>query len=98
MKKLTFLLLIPILFLAGCSFSFDTSIPDDNPPIINMENWAANQEKKEDKEILEQVQDEDAAISDEAMLNVVIPSQERETQRLLEEYQATLDAINESIE
>jgi hypothetical protein len=97
MKKLTFVLLIPMLFFSACTF--DTSIPDDNPPTINMADWAGGQQV-EDGEILKQVQDdsEDAAISDDAMFNVVIPSEERETQRLLKEYQATLDAINESIE
>ena len=93
MKKLTFVLLIPMLFFSACTF--DTSIPDDNPPTIDMSQWSGAEEEILEEELLENT--EEATISDDAMLNVVIPSEERETQRLLEEYQATLEAINESI-
>lgn len=96
MKRLTFVLLIPMLFFSACTF--DTSIPNDNPPTIDMSEWSGAEEEILEEQ--EELQDntEEATISDDAMLNVVIPSKERETQRLLEEYQATLDAINESIE
>jgi len=93
MKKFSFLLLISIIFFTGCSLDF--SIPNDNPPIIDMSEWTMKNDIKQDNK--QDIKAEEITISEDATYNVVIPSDERETQRLLEEYQATLDALDKSI-
>ncbi len=89
MKKIILVLLIP-LFLGGCSWS--NKIPDTAPPSIEIK-----EKKVEEIEEVEEVLEEPVKKNEALEYDVVMPSQENETDRLLKEYQQVLDNINNNL-
>lgn len=86
MKKIILVLLIP-LFLGGCSWS--NKIPDTAPPSIEI--------KEEKVEEMEEIKEEPVSKNEALEYDVIMPSQENETNRLLKEYQQVLDNINNNL-
>lgn len=96
-NKLFLLLFLSPFFLGACSFSWSNKIPEGLPPSIVM---------PEKTEVPHQVLDDNngeesevsAAEAKALKYEVILPSEERETDRLLEEYQAVLDNIEANLE